>query len=67
MKASSLREHTDEELRQLCEDTSRRLFEVRAGKGAGDSSEQPLLIRSLRRDMAIIKTLMKERGLSGYG
>ena len=67
MKASSLREHTDEELRQLREETGRRLFEVRARKGTGGSSEQPLLIRSLRRDMARIKTLMKERGLSGYG
>ena len=63
MKASSVREQSDDELRQMCEDTRRELIELRAKKGIGDSSEQPLRVRTLRRDLARTLTVMKERGI----
>lgn len=61
MKAARLREHTDEELEQLLNDAVKELFDLRIKKGKGDSSEQPLRIRVLRRDLARIKTVLKER------
>lgn len=61
MNASELRGQTDDELRQLHDDTRRGLFDLRVGKGKGDSSEQPLRIRMLRRDLARIKTVIGER------
>jgi len=61
MKAASMREQTDDELRQLYTDTRKALLEMKLGKGTGDSSQQPLRIRSLRRDVARIMTVMRER------
>jgi len=64
MKASKLREQSPEELRQLHADTIREILEFKAKKGIGDSSEQPLRVRTLRRDLARVKTVMKERGVA---
>ncbi len=64
MKASSIREQTDEELMQLYRDTTKELFDIRAMKSMGGEGEQPLKIRLLRRDVARILTVMKERELS---
>ena len=62
MKAASLREQTDEELRQLQEDMEKELFDLRAKHGAGQGGEvSPLRIRVLRRDIARIKTVFRER------
>jgi len=63
MKASNLREQTDDELQQLFGDTQKELFDVKLKKGWGDSAEQPLRIRALRRDVARIKTTIREREL----
>ena len=60
MKADKIREHTDDELRQLYEDTAKEIFDLRVRKIA-DSTEQPLRIRTLRRDLARIKTVTNER------
>jgi large subunit ribosomal protein L29 len=67
MKASELREQTDDELRELYRDTRHELFDLKVKKGLGDSSAQPLRIRTLRRDVARIKTVMRERGGSSNG
>ena len=67
MKAASIREHTDEELRQLCDELTRESFEFKARKGIGDSSEHPLKIRTMRRDLARFKTVMRERGIRDHG
>ena len=61
MKASSFREQTDEELRQLRDDTKSELFQVKMKKNTGGSAEQPLRIRALRRDLARIETVLGER------
>ena len=63
MKASNLREQTDDEVRQLFEDTQKELLDVKLKKGWGDSAEQPLRVRTLRRDVARIKTIIREREL----
>jgi len=66
MKASKLREYTEDELRQVCEETRKALCDLRVRKGAGDSSQQPLRLRTLRRELARIKTVMKERGMGEH-
>jgi large subunit ribosomal protein L29 len=61
MKASTLREQGNEELRQMAEDMAKELSGLRIKKGGGEGSEQPLRIRTLRRDLARVKTIMRER------
>ena len=67
MKAENLREQTDDELRQELMDTQKNLFDIRVKRRTGDASEQPLRIRSLRREIARIKTVIRERELAGNG
>ena len=64
MKAVKLREHTDEELRQLHDDVSKELIETKIRQGWGDGAEQPLKVRTLRRDLARVKTVIKQRELN---
>ena len=61
MKASSLREQTDEELRNQMDETRSDLANVRMMQRVGDGSQQPLRMRTLRRDIARIKTVMQGR------
>lgn len=61
MKAAKLREHTDDELRQLMDETAQQVFDLKAKKGVGDSGEHPLRVRLVRRDLARIKTIIRER------
>ncbi len=63
MKAAQLREHTDEELRQVHDDVSKELVDARVRQGWSDGTDQPLKVRTLRRDLARVKTVMKQRGL----
>lgn len=64
MKATKLREHTDEELRQVHDDVSKELIETRVRQGWNDGAEQPLKVRTLRRDLARVKTVIKQRELN---
>ena len=52
---------------QSCDDTRRRIFEFRAKQGIGETSEHALQIRNLKRDLARIKTVMRERRLAEHG
>ena len=67
MKATELRDKTDEELNEAMEEARQELFELEVRKDLeGDAAENnPLKARSLRRDIARIKTVMKERELEG--
>lgn len=66
MKAADLREQTAEELREAYDETCQELFNMRVRKDVdGDAGEQPLKARMLRRDVARIKTVLKERELEG--
>lgn len=61
MKASLLREQTDEELGQLLREQTREVLDLKAKKGIGDGSVQPLKIRTARRELARVKTVIHER------
>lgn len=61
MKAKHIREHTDEELQEMFVDTGRKLFDARVKKNIGEASGQPLAIRGYRRELARIKTILRER------
>ncbi len=63
MKTSEIRDLADEELRQRLADTREEAFRLRIQKSVGEV-EQPLLARGLRRDIAKLLTLMKQRGIN---
>lgn len=60
MKTAKLRELTKEELDEQGTVTRRESFNLRIRQGAG-TVEQPVRLRSLRREIARIKTIQKER------
>ena len=60
MKTGKLRELTKEELDEQGTVARRELFNLRIRQGAG-TVEQPVRLRSLRREIARIKTIQKER------
>ena len=55
------------ELQQVLRETQGQLAAIRVKRTMGDSSEQPLRIRTLRRDLARIHTVIRERELKGHG
>lgn len=67
MKAIALREHTEAELRELNRETMRKVVEMRISKGGGEGSASPIRKRTLRREVARIKTVMRERGIREHG
>jgi len=67
MKARKIREYADQELHQLHEETRRKVFDLRVRKSMGDATEQPLLVRETRRDLARVNTVIRERELKKHG
>ncbi len=63
MKTKNLRELSQEELGAKLVETDRELFNLRLRKSSGQI-EQPLRLRTLRREMARIKTLMNQGKLA---
>ena len=62
VKPQELKELTDEEMRQRLLDTKEELFRLRIKKSTGEV-DKPIQIRILRRDIARLCTIMKQRGL----
>ena len=62
MKLKELKELSDVEMKQKLSDTRAELFNLRIQKSTG-KIEQPLRLRTLRREVARIMTLMKQRGI----
>ncbi len=62
MKADELRRLSDEELLRELEDRRKELFNL-TYQASTEQLENPALIRSTRRDVARIKTLLREREL----
>ncbi|KAB3528882.1 50S ribosomal protein L29 [Alkaliphilus serpentinus] len=60
MNANSLRDMTDVELNQKLLDLKGELFNLRFQLATGQL-ENPLRIRNVRRDIARIKTVIRER------
>lgn len=61
MKATEIRDHSTEELLGLLDDKRQELFELEVRKGVADEASNPLQARTLRRTIARIRTVMKER------
>jgi large subunit ribosomal protein L29 len=64
MKASEIREMRADELRDKLEDIQKQLFALR-GQAVTEKLENSHAIRNVRRDIARIKTIMKENELKG--
>ena len=60
MKASKMREMTNEELAQQCRDMEKELFNLRLRQSTGQV-EQPSRFSLLRRDLARAKTILGDR------
>ena len=65
MKATQLREQTADELGEAYDETRQALFDLQVRTDTGEGAEQPLKARTLRREVARIKTVMRERELEG--
>ena len=63
-KASVLREKTELELRNKEAELTEQLFKLRFQRETG-SMENPLKIRQVRKEMARVKTIIRERELAG--
>ena len=61
MKASNLREHTDEELKELYEEKRKAISDLKVKSVIGETVDQPLQIRYMRRDIARINTVLNDR------
>jgi large subunit ribosomal protein L29 len=59
MKASELRNSSQEELRKQLEELLKEQFSLRMQQGSGQLS-RPSQMRAVRRDIARIKTVMNE-------
>jgi large subunit ribosomal protein L29 len=64
MKASEIRELRDDELADKLNDIQRQLFSLR-GQAVTENLENHHAIVNVRRDIARIKTIMRQRQLSG--
>ncbi len=62
MKAADLRKYTDEELRNLLEEKKKQLMELRFQLAMGQLRNTSL-IKMTKRDIARIKTILREREL----
>ena len=60
LKASALREKSVDELRKDEDDLITQIFKLRFQKSTGQA-ESPLRIRGVRRDLARVKTILREK------
>ncbi len=65
MKTVELRTMTDEQLDLTLKDTIKHLFQLRI-QSATDRLETPSEMKKARRDIARIKTIMRERELKAH-
>jgi large subunit ribosomal protein L29 len=59
-KAAELRELNVEELRQREHDLEEQLFRARIQKATGQL-DQPMKLRTMRRDLARVKTVLRQK------
>ena len=64
MKAKELRERTLQELEQKLHSLKEELFNLRYRAKTG-RLEKPSLIRNIKRDIARINTIVREKGIDG--
>jgi len=63
MKASEIREWSSDEIRQKIDEFTEELFNLRF-QHATDQLENPMRVGHVRRDIARMKTVVKERELT---
>jgi large subunit ribosomal protein L29 len=66
VKADTLRDLSDDELLDRVHQAQEELFRLRF-RAATQQLENPSLIRKLRRDVARIKTILRQRELASSG
>jgi large subunit ribosomal protein L29 len=66
MKASEIREWSSDEIRQKIDEFTQELFNLRF-QHATDQLENPMRVGHVRRDIARMKTVVKERELTSSG
>ncbi len=66
MKAGEIREWSSDEIRQKIDDFTEELFNLRF-QHATDQLENPMRVGHVRRDIARMKTVVKERELTSSG
>jgi large subunit ribosomal protein L29 len=64
MNATDVRDMTTEEIQAKISESQEELFRLRF-RGATQQIENPALIKTLRRDVARMRTILRERELSG--
>lgn len=64
--AENLREMTVEEIQAHLDQLREEQFRLRF-RAATSQLENPMLVRTIRRDIARIRTILRERELSGKG
>ncbi len=64
--AENLREMTVEEIQAHLDQLREEQFRLRF-RAATSQLENPMLVRTIRRDIARIRTILRERELSGEG
>jgi large subunit ribosomal protein L29 len=64
MKGNEIRELTDQEIAERIEQLSEERFRLRF-RSATQQLENPILLRTIRRDIARLKTAQRERALNG--
>jgi large subunit ribosomal protein L29 len=64
MKASNLREMRQEELRERLMETEKHLFDLRC-QSATENIENTCAVKNTRRDIARIKTILREQQNEG--
>ena len=66
MKPSEIREWSSDEIRQKIDELTEELFNLRF-QHATDQLENPMRVGHVRRDIARMKTVVKERELTSSG
>ena len=64
MTGTEIRDMTDTEIRERIEEIQEELFKLRF-RSATQQLENPTLLKSLRRDLARLKTIQTERSSAG--
>jgi len=66
VNAVDIREMTDAEIHERIEESKEELFRLRY-RSATQQLENPLLLRLLRRDVARMRTILREREMTNNG
>jgi large subunit ribosomal protein L29 len=66
MKPAEIREMSSDEIRQRIDQLKEELFRLRF-RSATMELESPILLRTLRRDVSRLNTVLRERELAGEG